>query len=323
MPVRPEVWTLSRAYWEDAQKNDGGWGYFPHNNDMTTSSMTCAGISSMIISGLKRFEGQEMLRPDGTIRNCGKGAINTNLQRGIDWLSGHFHVGQNYPRLGLWKYYYLYGLERAGRLTGLRYFGDKDWYRLGAEYLVHTRERDPVEGFWSGTEANEKEPLVATSFALLFLAKGRAPVVINKLRHGPGNDWNNDRDDIRNLVGVVSRDWKNLLTWQVVDPSTATVEDLMQAPILYITGHEAPEFDAQAKKNIREFVEQGGFILAEACDGRSEFDAGFRLLMEELFPEKEAELHPLAAEHPVWRSKHLLTPDVHPLWGIERGAARW
>ena len=60
--------------------------------------MTCAGISSMIITGLKRFEGFEVLLPDGTIRNCGKGGINPHLQRGIDWLSGHLHVGQNYPR---------------------------------------------------------------------------------------------------------------------------------------------------------------------------------------------------------------------------------
>ena len=50
--------------------------------------------------------------------------------------------------------------------------------------------------------------MMVTSFALLFLAKGRSPVLINKLRHGPGNDWNNDADDIGNLVGLVSSDWK-------------------------------------------------------------------------------------------------------------------
>ena len=42
--------------------------------------------------------------------------------------------------------------------------------------------------------------MVATSFALLFLAKGRAPVLINKLRHSPDQDWNNDPDDVRNIV---------------------------------------------------------------------------------------------------------------------------
>ena len=278
--------------------------------------MTCAGISSLVITGMKRFEGQETLIGD-QVRDCGRGGINANLQRGTDWLGAHFFVGQNWPQRQLWKYYYLYGLERTGRLTGLRFLGDHDWYREGAEYLVHKQDR--VLGFWSGSEVIEREPHIATSFALLFLAKGRAPVLINKLRHGPGNDWNNDRDDIRNLVGLVSRDWGPLLTWQSVDPSTATVEDLMQAPIAFLNGHEAPHFDAPSQKKLREFIEQGGFIFAEACCGRAAFDQGFRALMKEIFPEPEYDLHPLAADHPVWRAKWPLAPDVHPLWGIEHG----
>ncbi len=319
IPVKQNVWDLSREYFEASQRGDGGWGYYPHASDPTSGSMTCAGISSLIISGLKRYEGQEILRPNGKVENCGKVASNPHLQRGIDWLAGHFRVGQNYPKDQLWKFYYLYGLERTGRLAGVRYFGDNDWYRLGAEHLVHSDQRDRIEGFWTGRDATERSPEIATSFALLFLAKGRSPVVVNKLRHGPGNDWNRDRDDIRNLVGTVSRDWKHLLTWQVVDPDTASVEDLLQAPIAYITGHEAPVFSDRAKKNLREFVEQGGFIMGEACNSSPEFDAGFKALMEEIFPEREYELHPLPSEHPVWRAKHLLNPEVHPLWGIEHG----
>src|SRR5262249_21626107 len=155
------------------------------------------------------------------IQNCGKGGINVPLQRGTDWLSRNFYVSQNYGNAQQWKYYYLYGLERAGRLTGQRFFGEHDWYREGAEHLVHNQ--DNLEGYWRG-QLYEDTTQVATSFALLFLAKGRAPVLINKLRHAPAGDWNNDPDDVRNLVGLVSRDWKNLLTWQVVDPNLASVQ---------------------------------------------------------------------------------------------------
>jgi hypothetical protein len=213
----------------------------------------------------------------------------------------------------------LYGLERAGRLSGQRFFGDHDWYREGAEALIHDRGRDPLAGKWTNSDATERDPVVSTSFVLLFLAKGRAPVLVNKLRHGPGSDWNNDRDDVRNLVGLVSRDWKHLLTWQVVDPNSARVEDLLQAPILFLNGHQAPEFSAEAKQNLREYVEQGGFIFAEACCGEPGFDRGFRALMKEIFPGDEYELHPLAEDHAIYRSKHLLTPNVHQLWGIEHG----
>jgi hypothetical protein len=325
IPVKPEVWLLARQYWERGQKQGGaatgGWSYTPDDRQGPTGSMTCAGIASLVITGLKRFEGQEVLTADGTVRNCGKGGINPDLQRGIDWMAANFSVGRNPGHVNdqLWKYYYLYGLERAGRLSGVRYFGSHDWYFEGAEHLIHDLNRDRLSGKWAGVHSAERDPVVATSFVLLFLAKGRSPVLLNKLRHGPGNDWNNDRDDCRNLAGVVSRDWKHLVTWQVVDPESATVQDLLQAPIVFFNGHEAPEFGEQGKKNLREYVEQGGLIFAEACCSRPEFDAGLRALMKEVFPEPDYDLRPLPPEHAVWRAKHKLTPDVHPLWGIEHG----
>ena len=41
--------------------------------------------------------------------------------------------------------------------------------------------------------------------------------------------------------------------------------------------------------------------------------------MKEIFPEPEYQLRPLPPEHPVWRARHLLSPEIHPLWGIEHG----
>lgn len=326
IPVKPEVWALARQYWERCQRkggfDDGSWNYTPNDGGGGYGSMTCAGISSLIISGLRRYQGMEVLNGD-QVRNCGKGGINPDIQRGLNWMAANFRVSEN-PGGGkgqLWKYYYLYGLERVGRLSGLRYVGDHDWYFEGAEHLVHDPRRDELQGKWTGVNATEQDPVVTTSFVLLFLAKGRSPVLINKLRHGPGVDWTNDRDDIRNLANLVSREWKHLVTWQVVNPETASVEDLLQAPIAYFNGHEAPVFGAVGKRRLREFVEQGGLILAEQCcdDQYQNFDLGFRALMKEIFPEDDYELRPLAEDHAIWRAKHILTPEVHPLWGIEHG----
>ena len=146
VPVKPEVWAMARAYWEHCQKGDGSWAYTP-DSAASTASMTCAGISSLVITGLKRFQGRESLHGE-LINNCGKGAASISLQRGIDWLANHFQVGQNYGNGQQWKLYYLYGLERAGRLGGLRFFGQHDWYRLGAEELVH--DQNKLSGFWQG-----------------------------------------------------------------------------------------------------------------------------------------------------------------------------
>ena len=314
--VKDEVWKLAREYWQRYQQRDGAWGYTPDAANGSTASMTCAGISSLVISGLKRFRGAERLVGNHGVEDCGKGSADPNLEAGIRWIATHFNVGQNFGANQQWKYYYLYGLERVGRLSGVRFLGDHDWYREGAEELVHDQDR--LEGFWRGQQY-ERYPTISTSFALLFLAKGRAPVVVNKLRHGSGTDWNNDADDVRNLVGVVSRDWSHLLTWQVVDPDHSRVEDLLQAPIAFFNGHDAPELSERGERNLRDFVDQGGFIFAEACCGRPEFDRGFRALMKRVFPDQDYELHPLASDHAVWRSRWPLNPQDHPLWGIEHG----
>ena len=313
VPVKPSVWELAGSYWAGAQKRDGSWAYTPDSR-VSTASMTCAGISSMVISVQPQIKGREFLQGEA-IGDCGKGTVHRNVEAGLDWLASHFQVGQNFGNGQQWKFYYLCGLERAGRLGGIRLIGQNDWYRLGAEELV--RDQSQSNGFWAGA-LNESDRVLATSFALVFLAKGRAPVLINKLRHGPSRDWNNDPDDVRNMVGIVSRDWKELLSWQVVDSKKATVADLLRAPILFISGHNPPEFAASEKKTLRDYIDRGGFILADACCGSANFDMGFRNLMDELFPEKQDELRLLADDHPIWRARKLIVPESHPLWGIIR-----
>ena len=87
------------------------------------------------------------------------------------WLASHFHVGQNYGQGQIWKHYYLYALERTGRLSGVRFFGQNDWYR---HLAADTVARQASDGSWGDT--------VDTSFALLFLARGRHPILMNKVR---------------------------------------------------------------------------------------------------------------------------------------------
>ncbi len=36
--------------------------------------------------------------------------------------------------------YYLYAMERVGRLTGQRFIGGIDWYRAGADYLLKIQD---------------------------------------------------------------------------------------------------------------------------------------------------------------------------------------
>ena len=170
IPVKPEVWDLARDYWTRCQKKDGSWSYTP-DSPAATASMTCAGISSSIVSGMHSYRGKEFVQGE-TIRNCGKGRADRGVQLGIDWLSKHFQVRENFGNGQQWRYYYLYGLERAARLAGVRFIGTHDWYRVGAEELVS--DQDKLSGFWKGALMENNE-ILATSFAPLVPGQGPRP----------------------------------------------------------------------------------------------------------------------------------------------------
>ena len=111
---------------------------------------------------------------------CGKQQDNDAVQRALKWLGERFSVTRHPGPRELenrYLYYYLYALERVGRLTGQRFIGRHDWYREGAEFLVG--QQDSIRGMWYTKHHAERNPLVATPFALLFLSKGRRPVVVD------------------------------------------------------------------------------------------------------------------------------------------------
>jgi RNA polymerase sigma factor (sigma-70 family) len=158
VPIIADAWARARRYWEQYQRKDGGWAYTPDAAMPSSASMTCAGISSLIITGPRQTPA---------------------LQRAVDWIGDHFQVGENFPVGQQWRYYYLADLEQAGRLTGRRVFGTHHWYREGTEKLLHEQDRD--QGCWQGAgpvEGQEPVGLIPTSFALLFLARGRPPILI-------------------------------------------------------------------------------------------------------------------------------------------------
>src|SRR5262249_53935632 len=72
------------------------------------------------------------------------------------------------------------------------------------------------------------------------------------------------------------------------------------------------------KQILKKYIEEGGFLFAEACCGSEEFKNGFKALMVELFP--DAPLRLLPPEHPIWRSAFAVPPNEFPeLMGIDMG----
>jgi hypothetical protein len=318
--VSRETWELAADYWRRTQNDDGSWGYVP--GDTGTGSMTCAGIGGLAICSAALESGDAAVDA-GRVICCRPHEEDHKLDMAIDWLASRFSVTRN-PRAGGGQsalYYYLYGLERAGRLTARRFIGDHDWYREGAEFLV--RDQDSLSHYWQGSWYAERDPHISTAMALLFLSKGRRPIVMAKIKYGEDNIWNQHRSDAAHLAAYTEEAWELGLTWQIMDPSAATVEDLLQAPVLYISGSHAPVELLPHAKKLRDYVDRGGFIFAEACCSDSaRFDEGFRRLMSAVFSEPEYQLQQITPGHPIWRMQDIVRPEspyAGRLWGVEYG----
>ncbi len=321
--VDARTFRLAKAYWERVQNPDGSWGY--RQGLFGTGSMTAAGISSLIICN-GRLRPPDASVEGGTIQCCQAGESGLDsIRRGFQWLGRDdiFSVSHNPGLPGAWWFYYLYGLERVGRMTAQRFIGRHDWYRVGAEQLL--RAKGQATDHWRGKGGDEANEYIATSMALIFLAKGRWPVLMAKLRYGAERNWNAHANDVANLTFHVERLWRRDLVWQVIPLDRAEAADLLEAPVLYLSGKTSPvdgseELSRTVASKLRTYLDYGGFLLAEANCGSTDFDVGFRRLVGLMFPEGEYRLEPIPPEHPIWRMELPVAPRyLRPLLGIQYG----
>ena len=109
-------------------------------------------------------------------------------------------------------------------------------------------------------------------------------------------DWRPDPQVIPNL----SRYLNERLGVDVVpqaDALRATDPQLADHPIVYMTGHYTFRLAPDEVAALHRHLQRGGFLFAEACCGRKAFDASFRELARQLFPDHA--LEPLPVSHPI------------------------
>lgn len=278
-------------HWMDSQLADGSWAYGP-GDKKTRIAMTVAGTASLFVC----FDN---LRGDAFER-CGvdrsTDELHQSIERSLDWLGDHFDV----PIPGAYKaysddYYYLYNVERVGLAAGYKYFGTKDWFKEGTKLLL---DRQQGDGGWRGGYSPND---IATAFALLFLAKGREPVMFNKLEFN--GDWNNRPRDCAYLTRWASQDSEHNFGWQVINLEVSPTE-WHDAPIVYISGSREPTFSEEELDKLRTYVHQGGTIFSVVeCGGRA-FDTAMKKYYEQLFPNYE--LVDCEHDHPLYTARYKL-----------------
>ncbi|MEO6434299.1 MAG: VWA domain-containing protein, partial [Tepidisphaeraceae bacterium] len=166
----PELWQRAmKAHTERQDERLGGWSYSTPSSPY--GSMTCAGICALALTQ------HELGQRDVAV----EGAIERGIERGLGWLSANFSVSEHPRGSPSWHYYYLYSVERVGRILDTEFVGDHEWYPQGATYLVGAQTSD---GSWIG-KGEEEDPRLAGSFALLFLTRATSSLA-EPQRSGPG-----------------------------------------------------------------------------------------------------------------------------------------
>jgi hypothetical protein len=196
----------------------------------------------------------------------------------------------------------MYGIERIGAASGYKHFAEHDWYSDLARRLLNSQT--PEGTFWC-VEYSGSGPIDCTSFGLLFLTRGRAPVMMNKLDYHqlavqgvvpePAN-WNERPRDIASLTAYCGRQAETFLQWQIVNLK-ASPEDLHDAPVLYMGGNLELKLGADEVAKLKRFVQEGGMILGNADCGRDTFAKSFEGMGRAMFGRR---FRDLPADHPIF-----------------------
>jgi len=326
--IPPKYWQAIEQRMIDTQGADGGWGYQPWivspPAKNTYGNMTVGGLANLYITLerlIARFEGPFNGR---SARGCGMRKPPEAIDKALAWLDtnlpvdfGKKPVSEGTPNPtsrghgmgnGL---YYLYGLERCGHASGRKTFGGLDWFQEGAARILQGLR---ASNHWS-RYSHLHGPEVNTSWAILFLSKGQAPVLYNKL--DTGADWNNKLRDMANLSRFMGDELEQRINWQVVDADDS-VETWLDAPILFFSGHDIPPFTDDQKRKLRLYTDSGGTLVAQACCSRPEFVRGFQRLAAEVWPEWELQM--LDRKHPVFGFHYEIRGRVPRMMHIHDGS---
>ena len=117
-------------------------------------------------------------------------------------------------------------------------------------------------------------------------------------KYNGGGDWYANPTSLPNLIEFCNL---NLKTNIYPDPSTVDVgsPEIFNYPFVHMTGHGNIVFSESDVKNIRTYLEAGGFLHVDDNYGLDEY---FRREIKKVFPDKE--LVELPPSHPIFHQKY-------------------
>ena len=125
--------------------------------------------------------------------------------------------------------------------------------------------------------------------------------VFARLRYESG-DWDYNPKVAANVLNSVL-EYTTIPVYPEEIVITASSEELMSFPFLFMTGHKLVRFSGDERDSLRAFVESGGLLFADDCnhDVSGLFARSFEQEMKTIFGAAGA-MPKLPARHPLYRS---------------------
>ena len=299
----PQAWfTLVERTWIRRQLVDGGWTYAGQTGVQTpsTAPMTTAGLASLYICA------------DVTAMGPVPPATQRAIDRGWEYLAKNLQPD-------FWKNGYLaFCLQRCGMASGRKRVGSLDWFAVGAGEMAKPNPYGPqYRGTWG--------PLVRACFELVFLARGRTPLTINKLQYGDREAvWNFHSRDVPRFTRYMLSNFEQRMRWQVVHIDS-DLREMLDAPILLVSGTGALEFTDSQWQRLRDYTLHGGTLLFTPTNNSDEFVKSVVDRLPGLYEaQRQAagghyELASVPVEHPVYKAYKDVAAERVPMQALGDG----
>ncbi|MEQ8524458.1 DUF4159 domain-containing protein [Gracilimonas sp.] len=151
-------------------------------------------------------------------------------------------------------------------------------------------------------------PLLAFTGSPLVLAQTSGEFEIARAKYRGGGDWYNDPSALENLISFTKSNVPIQIANSYTDVSLGSA-DLHSYPFVFLTGHGNIALTSTEARNVREYLQNGGFLYIDDDYGLDEY---IRPAMKEVFPDEEFIEIPF--NHPIYDQVYTFEnglPKIH------------
>lgn len=115
-----------------------------------------------------------------------------------------------------------------------------------------------------------------------------------RIKYRGGGDWYNDPSSLKNLAEFTRQQVAIAINPEYKDIDIGSRE-LFKYPFAFLTGHGTISLNTTEASNLREYLDNGGFLYVDDDYG---LDESFREMMKKVYPNEE--LVELPFDHPIY-----------------------